>query len=138
MKIYLKYLRGSFIGTAYAALIIVLSRLLIRNLAGVFGWAGSLASMDEETLSQGTQILSQLKPAVIISPWLYFLLSSAVFGALTVWAADRRPVRLFVIVLVLCLLLLPLTLLALWFTVINDIGVGPLLRSVLPTLFYLL
>ena len=138
MKIYLKYLRGSFIGTAYAALIIVLSRLLVRNLSGIFGWAGSLASLDKETLTQGTQILAQLKPAVIISPWLPFLLSGAVFGALTVWAADRRPVRVFVIVLVLCLLLLPLTLLALWFTIINDIGFGSLIRSVLPTMFYLL
>ncbi|MBR5383118.1 MAG: hypothetical protein IK133_04780 [Clostridia bacterium] len=138
MKIYLKYLRGSFIGTAYAALIIVLSRLLVRNLSGIFGWAGSLASLDKETLTQGTQILAQLKPAVIISPWLPFLLSGAVLGALIAWAAERRPVRLFVIVLVPCLLLLPLTLLALWFTIINDIGFGSLIRSVLPTMFYLL
>ena len=138
MEKYLIYLRGSVIGAAYAALPVALSRVLVRNLAGIFRWAGSLASMDEGTLSHGIQILSQLKPAVIVSPWLPFLLSGAVLGALIAWAADRRQVRLFVIGVVLCLLLLPLTLPALWFTVINDIGVGPLLRSVLPSLSYLL
>lgn len=139
MKKYLKYLRGSFIGAAYAALPVVLSRVLIRNLAGSFGWIGSIASLDEETLSYGMQILSQLKSAVIVSPWLPFLLAGAVLGGLIAWITDRKPVKHIVIDLVLGLLLiLLLTLLALWFTSINAIGVGSLIQSILPTLFHLL
>lgn len=139
MKICLKYLLGPFIGSTCAALPVVLSRILVRNLAGIFGGVGSLMSLDKETLARGTQILVQLKTAAIVSPWLLFLLSGAVLGTLAVWSFDRRPVRHIGISLALSLLLLLLlTLLALFLTFINDIFVGSLLRSVLPTLFHLL
>lgn len=138
-RISLKYLLGAFIGSAYAALPVALSRVLVRNLAGIFGWVGSLISLQEETLTQGTQILAPLKTAVIVSPWLLFLLAGAVLGALAAWFFDRRPVKHIVIDLALCLLLLLLlTLFALWLTSINDIFVGSLIRSVLPTLSHLL
>lgn len=139
MKIYLKYLLGSFIGSVCSALPVVLSRILVRNLAGIFGWVGSLMSLQEETLARGTQILAQLKTAIIVSPWLLFLLAGAVLGALAVWFLNRMPVRHIIIDLALCLLLLLLlTLLALWLTSINEIFVSSLIRSVLPTLFHLL
>ncbi|MBE5811877.1 MAG: hypothetical protein E7318_13270 [Clostridiales bacterium] len=139
MKKYLKYLRGSFIGAACAALPVALSRVLIRNLAGIFGWIGSIASLDGETLSYGVQILAQLKSAVIGSPWLPFLLAGAVLGLLMAWITGRKPVKHIVIGLVLGLLLiLLLTLLALWFTSINAISVGSLIESILPALAHLL
>ena len=139
MNKYLKYMQGSFIGIACAALPVILSRVLIRNLAGIFGWIGSIASLDEETLSYGVQILAQLKSAVIVSPWLPFLLAGAVLGLLTAWLTGRKPVRHIVIDLTLgLLLLLLLTLLALWFTSINAISVGSLIESILPTLAHLL
>ena len=139
MKISLKYLLGSFIGSACAALPVALSRVLVRNLAGIFGWVGSLMSLDKETLVRGIQILAQLKTAIIVSPWLLFLAAGAVLGALAVWFFDRKPVRHIIIDLALCLLLLLLLIFfALWFSSINDIFVGSLIRSVLPTLFHLL
>lgn len=139
MKKYLKYMRGSLIGAACAALPVVFSRVLIRNLGGIFGWISSLASLDEETLSYGMQILSQLKSAVIASPWLPFLLGGAVLGGAIAWLTDRKPVRHVVIDLFLGLvLLLVLTLLAVWFTSINAICVGSLIQAILPTLFHLL
>ena len=139
MKKYLRYMWGSFIGIACAALPVILSRILIRNLAGVFGGIGSIASLDEETLAYGVQILAQLKSAVIVSPWLPFLLAGAVLGLLMAWITGRKPVKHIVIDLVLGLLLiLLLTLLALWFTSINAIGVGVLIQSILPTLMNLL
>jgi len=139
MKKYLKYPLGSFIGVVCAVLPIAFSRLMITNLSGIFRWIGSLASLDEETLSYGTQILSQLKSAVIVSPWFPFLLTGAVLGALTAWITDRKPVKHIVIDLALCLLLLLLlTLLALWFTSINAISVGSLIQSILPILLHLL
>ena len=139
MKKYLRYMWGLFIGAACAALPVALSRLLIRNLAGIFGWIGSIASLDEETLSYGVQILAQLKSAVIVSPWLPFLLGGAVLGALTAWLISRKPVKHIVINLMLgLLLLLLLTLAALWFTTINAINFGVLIQSILPTLFNLL
>ena len=139
MKKYLRYMWGLLIGAACAALPVALSRILIRNLAGIFGWIGSIASLDEETLSYGVQILAQLKSAVIVSPWLPFLLVGAVLGLLTAWLTGRKPVRHIVIDLTLgLLLLLLLTLLALWFTSINAISVGSLIESILPTLAHLL
>lgn len=139
MKKYLRYMWGLFIGAACAALPVALSRLLIRNLAGIFGWIGSIASLDEETLSYGVQILAQLKSAVIVSPWLPFLLAGAVLGLLTAWLTGRKPVKHIIIDLTLgLLLLLLLTLLALWFSSINAISVGALIESILPTLAHLL
>lgn len=139
MKKYLKYPLGSFIGVACAALPVALSRILIRNLAGIFSWIGSIASLDEEMLAYGVQIISQLKSAVIVSPWLPFLLAGAVLGLLVAWITGRKQGKHVVIRLTLDLLqLLLLTLLALWFTSINDISVGSLIQSILPTLAHLL
>ncbi len=90
-------------------------------------------------LSYGGQILSQLKSAVIASPWLPFLLTGAVLGLLIAWITDRKPVKHIVIDLTLgLLLLLLLTLPALWFTSINAISVGSLIQSILPILAHLL
>lgn len=139
MKKYLRYPGGLLIGVACAALPVVFSRLLIRHLAGIFGWIGSIASLDEETLAYGGQILSQLKSAAIDSPWLPFLLAGAALGLLTAWLISRKPVNHIVINLTLgLLLLLLLTLAALWFTTINAINFGVLIQSILPTLFNLL
>lgn len=139
MKKYLKGPLGMLIGAACAAIPVVLSRLLIRNLAGIFSWIGSIASLDEETLSYGVQILTQLKSAVIASPWLSFLMAGAVLGLLIAWISGRKPVKHIVVDLTLgLLLLLLLTLLALWFTSINAISVGSLIESILPTLAHLL
>lgn len=139
MKKYLRYMGGLFMGAAVAALPVVLSRILIRNLSGIFGWIGSIASLDEKMLACGVQILSQLKSAVIVSPWLPFLLAGEALGLLIAWITGRKPVKHIVIDLMLgLLLLLPLPLLALWFTSINAISVGSLIQSILPTLAHLL
>lgn len=139
MKKYMRYMWGLFIGAACAALPVAFSRVLIRNLAGIFGWIGSIASLDEETLAYGVQILAQLKSAVIASPWLPFLLAGAALGLLMAWITGCKTVRRIVIDLTLnLLLLLPLMLLALWFTSINAISVGSLIESILPTLAHLL
>lgn len=139
MKNYLRYMGGLFIGVACAALPVALSRMLIRNLSGIFSWIGSIASLDEEILSYGVQILSQLKSAVIVSPWLPFLMAGAMLGLLMAWITGRKQGKHVVIRLTLDLLqLLLLTLLALWFTSINAISVGSLIQSILPTLAHLL
>ena len=139
MKKYLRYIGGLFMGAAVAALPVVLSRILIRNLSGIFGWIGSIASLDEKMLAYGVQILSQMKSAVIVSPWLPFLLAGAALGLLIAWITGCKPVKHIVIHLIVgLLLLLPLTLLALWFTAINAISVGSLIESILPILAHLL
>ena len=139
MKKYLRYMWGLFIGAVCAALPVVLSRLLIRNLAGIFAWIGAIAFLDEETLSYGVQILAQLKSAVIVTPWLPFLLAGAVLGLLIAWITGHKPVKHIIIHLTLGLLLLLLLMLhALWFTSINAISVGSLIESILPTLAHLI
>lgn len=134
-----KYLSGALIGAAYAALPVALSRLLIRHLAALFDWIGALAGLDESALSYGAQILSQLKSAALLSPWLPFLLTGAALGIMIVWLASRKPIKHIVIDLTLwLLLLLPLALCALWFTAVNGIRVGLLIQSVLPILPHIL
>ena len=139
MKKIWKYPLGALLGAAYAALPAALSRLLIRQLDVLFSRIGALASLDEKTLSYGAQILSQLKSASILSPWLPFLLTGAALGLMIAWLIARKPVKHIVIHLTLWLLLLiPLTLLALWLTTVNDIALGNLLQSILPILPHIL
>ena len=60
-------------------------------------------------------------------------------GLLIAWITGHKPVKHIVIDLTLgLLLLLLLTLLALWFTSINAISVGSLIESILPTLAHLI
>lgn len=136
MKKYLKYPAGALIGAAYAALPVLLSRLLIAHLAELFGWIGSLASLDESTLAYGAQILSQLKSASVISPWLPFLLTGAVLEPVILRLTGGKNAALFLTLGLL--LLLPFALLALWFTSVNDIRVGALIQSILPILSHIL
>ena len=139
MKKALNYLPSALCGAAYSALAVGLSRLLIRNLAPLFRFIGGLASLDEETLVYGHDILAQLQGAVIVSPWLPALLIGAAAGLLSAWLISRPGVTRIVINLTLYLILLiPLALIALWFTSVNAISVSALIQSILPILPHIL
>jgi len=135
----LNYLLGVLWGVSYSALAVGLSRLLVRNLAPLFRFIGGLASLDEKTLAYGSDILMPLRSAVIVSPWLPALLIGAALGLLFAWLISRPGVTRIVINLTLHLLLLiPLALLALWFTSVNAISIGALIQSILPILPHIL
>ena len=137
MKKLPKYLLSALAGAAYAALPVALAYLMLRNLAALFGLIGSLIPLDENTLAYGAQILANFKTSPITAPWLFFLPAGALTGILAACLPLRRGKKLLLILLG-ALLLLPLTLAALWLTSVNDILVGNLLQSVLPMLPHLL
>lgn len=139
MKKAMNCLLGAASGAAYAALTVFLSRILIRNLHLLFQWIGSLAALEEDTLSYGVQILIQLKDAAIASPWLYALPAGVALGALIAWPKAKKPVRKIILCLVAGLILiLPLALIVLWFSEVNAVGVSSLLNTLLPIVPHLL
>ena len=139
MKKTLKYLLFSLWGAAYGALAVGLSRLLVRNLAPLFRLIGGLAGLNETTLAYGSGILAPLSNASILSPWLPALLIGAAVGLFSAWLISRPGVTRIVINLTLDLfLLIPLALAALWFTYVNGICVGSLIKTLLPILSHLL
>lgn len=125
-------------GVTHAALTLLLSRWLIRGLAALFGWIGGLAGLDAEALSYGMQILAQFHTAEIVSPWLPALLIGAAVSTLTTLLPRPRRKHPVLRICLLIVLLLPLTLFALWFTQINDVRLGALLSVLLPMLPHLL
>ena len=137
MKNFPKYLLSALIGSAYGALPVVLSRLLIRTLSSLFHWIGCLAEFDARTLEYGAQILSPMRDAPIASPWIIFLAVGAAIGVLTSLLPPCRWKRL-LLLLAGALLLLPLMCAALWLTSVHEIGVGHLIQSILPILPHLL
>ncbi|MBE5786732.1 MAG: hypothetical protein E7324_04245 [Clostridiales bacterium] len=125
-------------GSGYAALAILLSQWLIRNLSGILGSIGGLFGMNEDTLSYIVQVLDQLKGADIASPWLGGLLIGAAIGLLlALLIFHKKPKHIIISILPWVLLLIPLGLIALWFTDINDIRFGTFLSVMLPMLSHL-
>ena len=139
MKKTLKNTLSPLLGALYAALAVLLSRLLIRNLSGLFLWVGPMAGLDEGTLSYGAQVLAQLQSAQILSPWLPCLLIGAAAAALAAWLISRRRLkRITIDLLVWILLLIPLALIVLWFTTVNSIRVSSLISLLIDLLPHLL
>lgn len=139
MKKTLKYALPPLLGALYAALAILLSRLLIRNLSGLLLLVGPMASLDEGTLSYGAQVLAQLQSAQILSPWLPCLLIGAAAASLAAWLISRRRIkRITIDLLVWILLLIPLALIVLWFTTVNSIRVSSLISLLIDLLPHLL
>lgn len=113
-------------GMLYAVLVILASRLLLRNLGILAG-----AFTDEVQILQAA---GQLKNAVLVSPWLAALPIGAVVGIL-LRAVFRKPkVLLWVSSIAGVLMLLPLSAVALLYTDVNTISVPALLRTLLPLL----
>ena len=122
-----RFLRSFLWGAAWGALAVFSARLLIRYMGRLAASVGSLAGLDADMLFQITQPLSQLQQALIISPWIPFVLLA---GILFACLAHARKVWLSVLSGVI--LFLPTAALALWYTRVNTIRVGALVRCVLP------
>ena len=134
MKKYFRPILSILPGALYAALIALLSQLLIRFLAELFGLFSGTTGLNADTLDYITQILRQFRSASLVSPWLPFLLTGAILGAPIVCLIHRRRGRIIAAAVLSVILLLPLTLLALWFTEVNGIKTCALVRTLLPLL----
>lgn len=123
------------LGAAYGALAVCLSRLLIVRLGDLVSLIGGMTALDESVVGLAAYALSQLVHAQIVSPIVPAMLLGALAGLLLNPPQRRRILSR---VCLGALLLLPLTLLALWFTVVNDVQVGALVSVLLPMLSRLL
>jgi len=118
------YLLPALVGLAYGLVLILLSRLLITRMSGLFQLAAPLAGRKET--EEIVRILSQLKNARIGSPWVSLLLFAGLWAVFffLIRTCGRK-------ILVSCCvwipLLLPLTLLVLCFSTVNGIRPASLL-----------
>ena len=124
------------VGAACGGVIVVLSRCLIQGLGSLAGSLGRRGGMKEETVSYMVEILSQLKGAKLESPWLLMLVLGGMFGILggilwAKWGKVRKWIRIVALIILGILLFLLFMLLAVWFTVVNDVRVGALLGILL-------
>lgn len=130
----MKKIRSSLLWIAlcmlYAALVLLAAQALIRCAGSLFALAAPLIDLPEKDAAYAIQILSQLRTAVLVSPWAVALVLGAISG-LFIFMLIRRKKRLTVLLLFI-LLFFPLTLTALLFTLVNDVRVIALLHALLP------
>lgn len=120
--------------TLCSSVSVLIPRLLIRNLAALFRHIGPIANMDQHTISQATEILSQLQHAHIRLPWLPILVCGTIIGILCTWLLRRCRHRIAVFSLAWIVLFILLTPAAFWLTEVNGIRTGALLSALLPIL----
>lgn len=119
-------------GALGGVLAVLLSRLLLRNLDAAVLLAGKIIGLNQQNLTAAVQILAQLNTAELSSNWL----PAAAFASVCGFCLLR--IRPKVISVLLWLLLLVLTLAAaLWFTQVNGVQVGALLKVLLPLIPHL-
>lgn len=133
-----KYGPAALWGLLYAAVVIWLSRWLITGLGNFVGWIGDSVGLEQELQTHIALALSQLKDAQLLSPWLIGLLIGVSTGALLRLLISNRTVRIGICIAAGLLMLIPLTMAAVWFTQINGIYMGRFLQNLLPLISALL
>lgn len=130
MNVFAKWGKSFLWGMLYATLVVLLSQMCLRNLHLLVGFID--AGWDQDTAAQVAQAAGQLKNAALASPWLIALLAGGLIGLLMRAIFPKAKVRLWVSIAAGVLLLIPFTVLAIGFTVVNSIRVLELLQTVLP------
>lgn len=138
MKKIFRFLLPALLGAGYAALIICLSQLMVRGLAGLAARIGPLMGLTDSSLSYAVQVLDQLKAAVILSPWLPCLAIGALLGLAAAWLAAKGKGFFIAAAVLAVVLFIPLALGTLYFTFVNGICVGSLVKVLLPIVPHLL
>lgn len=117
-------------GMAYGAFVCIMSYLLIQNLSSVFGLLAGVFGLDPKTESHIFAVLEQLRSSSVGSPWILTMLFGGTVGWLLSLITGRKT-RIWLTAVLAALLLLPLILVAVWFSYINDVMVGNLIKSLL-------
>lgn len=114
-----------------------LSGYIIKNLADIFRLLCPALPLDESTAAYVHDILYQLKTAVIRSNILLWAVFGAAFGlALSLMLKSRPKASLIAVIMITGFI--PFTFVALWFTQINEIQLGLLIKTALPIIKNLL
>ena len=116
-----KYITPVLGGMIYASMLILLSRLFLVSAGSLVGTICKLAGVDEITADQIKEALGQLKDASVKSPVFMVLIAGIVIVVLFYALTRKCKRKKFVTIFVSVLMMLPLTLLVLFFTEINGI-----------------
>ena len=132
----LKRLAASLLrGAAVSVLVILLSQWILRSLGDIVGWIGSIAGLKEHDIALFSQIFGQLRDAEIASPWLAAIAIGCGINVLAAWMIRRFKVRRFIIDIGAILLGMILGAAgALWFTRVNTVLLGDMIRQLIPIL----
>lgn len=115
---------------ATAALCGILPAVFLRNIGSLIRMLGKQFGLRSTEIKQFAEIFDQLKEASILPPVL-LLAAILLVGALTVLLLPRSRKARTVTAVIWVLLLLPLTLLSLWFTLVNDLQFGIVISSLI-------
>lgn len=132
MQTFKKWVVPACLGGLYAAVLILLSQAILRNLdISVLRASSAIAGVDRDMLAHICQAFGQLRDASIASPWLLFLPAGILGGFLL----GLLPQKLNWIRIALAVLaLIPGILLSVCLSEVNGIRVIDLVRNVLPLL----
>ena len=132
----LKRLAASLLpGAADSVLVILLSQWILRSLGDIVGWIGSIAGLKENDIALFSQIFGQLRDAEIGSPWPAAIAIGCGINMLAAWMIRRFKVRRFIIDIGAMLLGMILGAAgALWFTRVNTVLLGDMIRQLIPIL----
>ena len=133
MRIVKKLLAALLSGAGLAAVVILLSQLVLRHLGDIVGWIGGIAGMKASDLELFTQIFAQLRDAAIVSPWIPALLIGCALNAAVAYIIHSGKFR-HVVININFVLLIPAVAAALWFTSVNGIMLGDMIRQLIPIL----
>ena len=135
MRLVKKLLFSLLPGAAAAVIAVVLSQQFLLHIADIVRWVGGVAGLKESDIALYVSIFSQLHDAVLVSPWLPALLIGCGINALAAFIITRGRMRRFVIDIGICILLLILAVAAaLWFTTVNGVMLGDMIRLLIPIL----
>ena len=134
MRSWKRWLPFALVGIVPAAAMLFAAECLLRGAASVLQFLGPVFEMSASEIEQFSMILGQLNDAEIRLPFVLIVLLSCVFCALTAWVLYRvqkgkRGVRIALTVLLWVILLPVLFSVTLWFTEVNSIQLGMVLRS---------
>ena len=129
-----KWMLFALVGIVPAAAVLFAAERMLRGAASIMQFLGSIFELSAAEIEQFSMILGQLNDADIRLPIILIVLLSGAFCALTAWLLNvvhegKRGVRMIFSVLLWVILVPVLFCVTLWFTEVNSIQFGLVLRS---------
>ncbi|MBQ4050598.1 MAG: hypothetical protein IJD13_03140 [Oscillospiraceae bacterium] len=113
------------------ALCAIFPSAFVHGIGSLIRLAGKTFGLKSTDIKQFSEIFDQLKEASVLPPvWLLLLVFAACFAA-AVWARKGKKGRRIAVAVIWLLLLLPLMLLSLWFSNVNDLQYGIVISALI-------
>ena len=135
MRLVKKLLFSLLPGAAAAVIAVVLSQQFLLHIGDIVRWVGGVAGLKKSDIVLYVSIFSQLQDAVLVSPWIPALMICCGANVLLAWLIRGGRIRRMIINIGVCILLLiPAVAAALWFTTVNGVMLGDMIRLLIPIL----